>query len=105
MMKEALRSIYRVVMTEDEAETALQDWCAKAMRIQSKPLQSMVKTIQSHWDGILGFWKYDGLTSAGMEGFNNKVRTMIRMAYGYRDEEYMVLKIYDLPNKRTNDEL
>ena len=105
MMKEALRSIYRVVMTEDEAETALRDWCAKAMRIQSKPLQSMVKTIQSHWDGILGFWKYDGLTSAGMEGFNNKVRTMIRMAYGYRDEEYMVLKIYDLPNKRTNDGL
>ena len=51
MMKEALRSIYRVVMTEDEAETALRDWCAKAMRIQSKPLQSMVKTIQSHWDG------------------------------------------------------
>ena len=40
-----------------------------------------------------------------MEGFNNKVRTMIRMAYGYRDEEYMVLKIYDLPNKRTNDGL
>lgn len=105
MMKEALRSIYRVVMTADEAETALRDWCAKAMRIQSKPLQSMVKTIQSHWDGILGFWKYDGLTSAGMEGFNNKVRTMIRMAYGYRDEEYMALKIYDLPNKRTNDGL
>ncbi len=26
-------------------------------------------------------------------------------AYGYRDEEYMVFKIYDLPNKRTNDGL
>ncbi|MBO7106146.1 MAG: transposase [Fibrobacter sp.] len=50
-------------------------------------------------------WKYDGLTNAGMEGFNNKVRTLIRLAYGYRDEEYMVLKIYDLPNKRVNDGL
>ena len=38
-----------------------------------------------------------------MEGFNNKVRTMIRQAYGFRDEEYMRFKIFDLPNKRVND--
>ena len=57
----------------------------------------------ARWEGILGYWKYDGLTSAGMEGFNNKVRTLIRQAYGYRDEEYMKLKIFDLPNKRCDD--
>ena len=32
------------------------------------------------------------------EGFNNKVRTMLRQAYGYRDLEYMRLKIFNLPN-------
>jgi len=31
------------------------------------------------------------------------VRTMIRQAYGFRDEEYMRLKIFDLPSKRVND--
>ena len=28
---------------------------------------------------------------------------MTRQAYGFRDEEYMRLKIFDLPNKRVND--
>ena len=32
--------------------------------------------------------------------FNNTVRTMLRQAYGYRDDEYMILKIYDLPNRK-----
>ena len=103
MMKEALRSIYRTAMSVVEAETALQDWCKKALLLQSVSLHKMVKSIVAHWEGILGYWKYDGLTSAGMEGFNNKIRTLIRQAYGYRDEEYMKLKIFDLPNKRCDD--
>ena len=105
MMKETLRSIYRIAMSPVEAETALRDWCDKAMLIPSIWLHKMAKTILSHWDGILGYWRYNALTSAGMEGFNNKVRTLIRQAYGYRDEEYMILKIHDLPNKRGDDGL
>ena len=38
--------------------------------------------------------------NAAREGFNNKVRTMLRQAYGYRDDVYMILKIYDLPNRK-----
>ena len=51
-----------------------------------------------HWDGILGFWRFGNMTNASMEGFNNKGRTMLRQAYGYRDLEYMRLKIFNLPN-------
>ncbi len=32
-----------------------------------------------------------------MEGFNNKIRWLIRQAYGFRDREYFKLKIYQLP--------
>ena len=103
MMKESLRSIYRVVDNPLEAELALDEWCKQALSLDSAYLKKMVKCLRQHWDGVLGFWKYDSLTSAGMEGFNNKVRTMIRQAYGFRDEEYMRLKIFDLPNKRGND--
>lgn len=42
-------------------------------------------------------WHFGNLTNAAMEGFNNKVRTMLRQAYGYRDLEYMRLKIFNLP--------
>ena len=103
MMKESLRSIYRVVDNPLEAELALDEWCKQSLSLDSAYLKKMVKCLRQHWDGVLGFWKYDSLTSAGMEGFNNKVRTMIRQAYGFRDEEYMRLKIFDLPNKRLND--
>ncbi len=58
----------------------------------------MAKTILQYWDGILGFWRFGNMTNASMEGFNNKVRTMLRQAYEYRDLEYMRLKIFNLPN-------
>ena len=45
------------------------------------------------------------LTNAHMEGFNNKIRWLIRQAYGYRDREYFYLKIYDLPKLKTTTEL
>ncbi|MBN2642920.1 MAG: transposase, partial [Victivallales bacterium] len=34
-------------------------------------------------------------------GFNNKIRWLIRQAYGFRDREYFKLKIYDLPSTQT----
>ena len=80
-----------------QAEDALLRWVKAALQIQSDQLHKMAKTILQHWDGILGFWHFGNLTNAAMEGFNNKVRTMLRQAYGYRDLEYMRLKIFNLP--------
>lgn len=100
MMKEYLRSIYRVATSASSAEIALQFWIKIAKEIKSEELQKMVATLENHWDGILGFWQFGGATNAAMEGFNNKVRTLLRQAYGYRDHEYMRLKILDLPNNK-----
>jgi len=32
-----------------------------------------------------------------MEGFNNKIRHLFAQAYGFRDYEYLKMKIYELP--------
>ena len=32
-----------------------------------------------------------------MEGFNNKIRWLIKQAYGFRDRECFKLEIYQLP--------
>ena len=40
-----------------------------------------------------------------MEGFNNKVRWLIRQAYRYRDDEYFKLKIFDLPDIKISKDL
>ena len=61
----------------------------------------MVKTIMKHLEGNLGYWKHGSLTNASQEEFNNKVGWLTRQAYGYRDEEYLYLKIYDLPHLTT----
>ena len=42
-------------------------------------------------------WTFHHLTNASTEGFNNKIRWLIRQAYGFRDREYLKLKIFQLP--------
>ena len=56
-------------------------------------------------DGILGYWRHGSLINASQEGINNKVGGLTRQAYGYRDEEYLHLKIYDLPHLSTRRDL
>ncbi|NCD32920.1 MAG: hypothetical protein EOL87_05805 [Spartobacteria bacterium] len=45
------------------------------------------------------------MTNASQEGFNNKIGWLTRQAYGYRDEKYLHLKIYDLPFLNIRKEL
>ena len=68
-------------------------------------LKKMAKTIRQRLDGLLAYWKHAKLTSASQEGFNNKIGWLTRQAYGYRDEKYLHLKIYDLPNLSTRKHL
>lgn len=100
-LKESLRDIYRTKNTSlHHVRSLFNRWCQIAIQSGIPELDSMGKTIIKHLDGILAFWKSGGLTSASMEGFNNKIGCLTRMAYGYRDEEYLILKIYDLPNRK-----
>jgi transposase len=48
---------------------------------------------------MLSYWNLR-ITSAAMEGFNNKIRWLNKQAYGYRDIEYLKLKIFDLPKAK-----
>jgi transposase len=104
-MKECLRKIYSLAPDEDLAERAFNYWCKLADESEITCLKTMAKTIRRHLDGILAYWGERQLTSAGMEGFNNKVRWLIRQAYGYRDDEYFKLKIFDLPNIKISKDL
>ena len=100
LMKEYLRGIYSNVSEPFIAEGALIDWCEMADATSIKPLHQMAKTIRNHIDGIVAFWSTNGITNASMEGFNCKVRCLIKQAYGYRDMEYFHLKIHDLPKRK-----
>ena len=105
LMKEYLRNIYRLAHSVSTARKAFTLWCEKAEVSAVKCLTQMAKTIRKRMDGLLAFWKYDRMTNASQEGFNNKIGWLTRQAYGYRDEKYLHLKIYDLPNLSTRKTL
>jgi transposase len=59
-----------------------------------KPYEKFAAMIERHWDGIAAYCKPKNKVSLGVvEGLNNKIRVLQRRAYGYRDEEYLKLKI------------
>jgi len=104
-LKEALRRIYAIAQYAEEAETGLNYWCKLAIESEIKQMETMAKTIQRNMEGIKGYWTHFKLTSASMEGFNNKIGWLNRQAYGYRDKEYFRLKIFDLPKTSIDKEL
>ena len=58
------------------------------------PYVKFVAMVERHWDGIASYCHPDNKVSLGLvEGVNNKIRVIQRKAYGYRDEEYLKLKI------------
>ncbi len=97
MFKEALRTIYWRAKTSYHANIAFHRWCKLAEETHIPELQTMAKTIRDKLDGIVSFWTYRHINNARMEGFNNKIRWLIKQAYGFRDYEYFKLKIYQLP--------
>ena len=105
MMKEALRSIYSMAETDFQAEGAFKNWCSIARETGTEELISMADTVEKHLKGITAFWRTGGLSNAAMEGFNNKIRWLMRQAYGYRDGEYFHLKIFDLPQMKNEARL
>lgn len=94
-LKEQLRDVYGET-DATKAEKKLDSWCMLADQSGLAPLKTMAKTIRNHRKGVLAYWK-TGVTSAKVEGFNNKIRWLNKQAYGYRDEEYFELKVFDLP--------
>ncbi|WP_274397271.1 transposase [Xanthomonas cucurbitae] len=50
--------------------------------------------IERHWVGIAAYCRRENKVSLGLvERLNNKIRVIQRSAYGYRDEEFLRLKI------------
>src|SRR3954467_4467187 len=77
----------------------LDGWIKRAEASGIKMLQQMAKTLAAHRSGLLAY--YDVMITSGpMEGTNNKIKTMKRQAYGFRDKEFFKLKILAIHEAR-----
>ena len=103
MLKENLRGIYSECKTEGVAREMFTQWIDEAKASEVTEMRSMAAMIENHLDGILGFWRYPGANNDKTEGFDNKIRWLIKQAYGYRDYKYFWLKILDLPNLKSDN--
>jgi transposase len=95
-MKEDLRQVWSWVGDKQAAEWHLRSWIEMARNSGIIMLLKFAKTLERHLEGILAYFDFDGLSTGPLEGTNNKIKTMQRKAYGYRDMDFFKLKIMAL---------
>jgi len=74
------------------ARRAWLDWYHRAVCSRIKPLVTFAKQLARYAHGIVAHARWPLHTSL-LEGINNKIKVIKRMAYGLRDDEYFFLKI------------
>ena len=97
-LKESLREIW-LQITKKKAEEVMDDWVKQAKASGIKQLEKMANTIMAHRTGILA-WYDCNISTAKVEGINNKIKVMKRNAYGFRDEKYFKLRLFALHDCR-----
>ncbi len=97
-MKEELRQIWNQP-NKITGEKVLHNWVNLANASDIPMLKKFAKTLALHKIRILSYYDYT-ISTGPLEGTNNKIKTMKRKAYGYRDFEFFKLKLLDLHNKK-----
>jgi transposase len=73
----------------------LEKWCTKVMRSRIEPMKEIARTLRSHKELIMNWFKARGVISLGaVEGLNNKVKVVTRKSYGYKHAEVLEVALY-----------
>lgn len=77
---------------EGAARRFWKDWCDRAFRSRIEPLKRFARNLREQIEGVFAHCRWPLHTSL-LEGINNKIKVIKRMAYGFRDDAYFFLKI------------
>lgn len=67
-------------------------WYSRAIRSRIEPLKKFARNLKERIEGVLAHCRWP-LHTGLLEGINNKIKVIKRMAYGFRDDEYFFLRI------------
>ncbi|MFP5310237.1 MAG: transposase [Actinomycetes bacterium] len=81
-LKEAFRAIFAGDLDVGQAAELLDRWCSWAQRCRLAPFVKAQRTVRKHREGILAAIRL-GLTNARLEGLNQRVRLILRRAFGF----------------------
>jgi transposase len=97
LIKEKLCEAYK--MTDEPsmagAITEIMDMC---MATGNKHLLWFSRLLDNHFEGIIAHATYD-ISAGKIEGVNNRIKTLRRQGYGYPDDDYFFLKLFDASRK------
>ncbi|HWC75306.1 MAG TPA: ISL3 family transposase [Gemmatimonadales bacterium] len=91
VLKEDLRALWKY-RRPAAAARAWRDWYQRACESGIAALVRFAHRLAREADYIINHAQFPLHTSL-LEGINNKIKVMKRMAYGYRDDEYFFLRI------------
>ena len=92
LLKEQFLEIYQSI-SRPKAQAALRQWISAALRSKIPPFEELAMKFFRKRHFILNFFLRK-ITTAISEGINNKIKRLKRMAYGYKDVSYFLLKIH-----------
>ena len=91
VLKDQLKELW-YAPSEAESKRRWQEWYDMAMSSGIQSAIQFAKRLKRYLDGITASAVYR-LNTSVLEGMNNKIKVLKRMAYGYRDNDYFFLKI------------
>lgn len=91
VLKDALKEIWYAPSVR-EGWRRWRDWLRHARDSGLAPLQRFARNLRKYARGILASARFPMHTSL-LEGVNNRIKVIKRMAYGFRDSAYFFLKI------------
>lgn len=100
ILKEQIISIFdEKKATFDQINKRINTWFENILSNDLEEFHPVVKTMNNYFYGILNYFRY-GMTNAISEGFNTKINVIKRRAFGFKDIEYFMLKIYQNSARR-----
>ena len=96
-MKEQFRLFWQCC-SRSEGAKFLGWWIINAFESGVEQLARTARTLLGHFEGLLSYFEHK-IDNGKAEGINNKIKVLKRQAYGFRDQEYFKLRLYNLHKK------
>lgn len=91
VMKASLKELWRP-SSAWQWRRAWKSWLRMAYDSEIEPLRRFARRLKGYWRGIIARVRWP-MHTGQLEGINNRIKVMKRMAYGYRDSDFFFLKI------------
>ncbi|KRK59787.1 hypothetical protein FC31_GL000314 [Limosilactobacillus antri DSM 16041] len=88
-----------VLAVSQRSRSRLDQLLTTKLTVLPQPLQKVQRTLRRHKEEILHSFKYEAYTNGPVEGTNNKIKAIKRVAYGFRNfANFRIRILLTLPN-------